>query len=374
MGGRPLVLIIDIDNDINSVVGSSVVRGEEGVLEAALTYAMDRPEDADLNAIFSGLSIYRRLKSQGREPEIAIVGGEERDIVGAQTKVRERVRELLEEIGDKRELYIVGDGLDEIMVAEVLGDLAPVAAVKRVVVEQQESIETSYALLLRYAKKALGDPRFSRYTLGIPGLIISVMAILSLFGLLYEALKIAALLFGAAMFIKGFGLEGLAYGALIGALESFREAPLIKLIGLILGATLVLGGIAITYGSYVSGGAEGALVRALTSGIPVSLIGIIMYVFVAKVFSSIINRDVKLLSHISIISAIFFLALASHSLGTQLATKLQAEEMGLGEALYGAIVGSNFIPLIMSGAAIAAMLEIIERAIVATRRSSSSAD
>lgn len=372
MGKKPLVLIIDIDNDIYNVVGSSLVWGEEEVLEAALTYAIDRPEDADLNAIFSGLSIYRRLKSQGQEPEIAIVGGDERDIIGAQTKVRERVKELLEKTGEGRELYIVGDGLDEIMVAEVLGDLAPVAAVKRVVVEQQESIETSYALLMRYMKKAVADPRFSRYTLGIPGLMISIMAILSLFGFLYEALKVVALLFGMAMFIKGFGLEGLAQSLLTSALESFREAPLVKITGFILGATLVLGGAAITYSAYLSEGVAGAAVRALTSGLPLSLLGIALYITVAGVFSAIINRDVRFLSHVSIIFAMFFLALASRSLGSQLAEELRVDGMGLGEAVYGAIVDSDFIPLIVAGAAVAALIEIAERAIRATRRSSSS--
>ncbi|MCX8196218.1 MAG: DUF373 family protein, partial [Acidilobaceae archaeon] len=144
MNLKPLVVVVDLDDDISEVIGQSLAVGEEMVLDAALSYAIERPEDADLNAIFSGLSLYRKLKSQGLEPEIAIVGGSKKDVVDAQIKVRERVKKVLERLEGGRELYIVGDGLDEVLVAEVLGDLAPVAAVKRVVVEQQESIETSY--------------------------------------------------------------------------------------------------------------------------------------------------------------------------------------------------------------------------------------
>jgi putative membrane protein len=137
-------VIVDIDNDISEVLGVSIVRGEDDVLKAALTYSQERPEDADLNAIFTGLSLYRKLKSRGRDVDVVIVGGDRRDIVEAQVRVKERVREVVKSYDVPVELYIVGDGLDEIMVAEVLGDVAPIAAVKRVIVEQHAGVETSY--------------------------------------------------------------------------------------------------------------------------------------------------------------------------------------------------------------------------------------
>ncbi|MEM4512824.1 MAG: DUF373 family protein, partial [Acidilobaceae archaeon] len=155
MPRRPLVVVVDIDDDIFEVTGSSVIAGSENVLSAALAYARARPEDADLNAIFYGLSLYWRFRERKLDPEIAIVGGHRSDEVEAQLRLKERVKKLVEELGGNVELYIVGDGLDEVMIGEILSDIAPIAVSKRIVVEQHPGIETSYVLLSRYIRKAV---------------------------------------------------------------------------------------------------------------------------------------------------------------------------------------------------------------------------
>ncbi|MEN2999262.1 MAG: DUF373 family protein [Acidilobaceae archaeon] len=361
MSLKPLVVVVDIDDDISEVIGQSLAVGEEMVLDAALSYAMERPEDADLNAIFSGLSLYRKLKSKGLEPEIAIVGGSKRDVVDAQIKVRERVRKVLEEMEGKRELYIVGDGLDEVLVAEVLGDLAPVAAVKRVLVEQQESIETSYALVVRYAKKALTDPRFSKYTLGIPGVMIFVLATFSMFGLLFEAVTFMLLILGIAMTVKGFALEKPIASFSGRIFESIKETPHMKLAGIVLMLALTASGVSIAYHAYVTEGFYEAVARSLSTSIPLTLVGAVMYVAVAHALEALISWSFRLFKHLAVISVFLSSALAFHNLGTHFASSLTRGDVGSAEALYRATLDSNFIPIVIAGAALGMLFEVIGR-------------
>ncbi|MEM0365682.1 MAG: DUF373 family protein [Acidilobaceae archaeon] len=361
MSVRPLVVVVDIDDDISEVLGVSVVRGEKMVLEAALSYASVRPEDADLNAIFSGLSLYRKLMSRGLNPDVAIVGGSRFDIIDAQVKVRERVKSIIEGSNDKYELYIVGDGLDEIMIAEVLGEVAPVAAVKRVVVEQHESLEASYALLVRYLRKALSDPRLAKYTLGIPGVIIVILALLSLFNLLLEALKISLLVLGLIMVIKGFGIEHNIIDISVKVIRGLRETPHMKLAGIVLLLALTVSGISVTYYTYSTIGLNEAVVRLLGLSIPITLLGLALYMLVGNALGELIRGNLNILNTLAVIIVLLFTAAAFHSLGSNLDDILLKENISLAEALLQSILNSRFIFNIIIGVSIAALLEILVR-------------
>lgn len=360
---KPLVVIVDIDNDISEVLGVSIVRGEDDVLKAALTYSQERPEDADLNAIFTGLSLYRKLKSRGRDVDIVIVGGDRRDIVEAQVRVKERVRDVVKSYDVPVELYIVGDGLDEIMVAEVLGDVAPVAAVKRVIVEQHAGVETSYALLLRYIRKALEDPRYSRYALGIPGFILSVTALLLLLNLISIAVKIALLLLGFIMVVKGFNLEDRVAGFAGRMWEDLREMAHIRLASLTLLVVLSVGGVLVTYYSYKTVGLGDALVTLLGLGIPLGLIGATLYILLGNVVREAVKGDLRVLNSIAVALILIFSAAAFHSLGSSLDQELLDKGVTVSEAIINALLYSRFIPNIVLGVVLAGLIELVMRII-----------
>ncbi len=361
VGAKPLIIVVDLDDDISDVLGISVVRGEEEVLKAALKYSEERPEDADLNAIFSGLSLYRKLKARGLDPDIAIVGGHRRDIVEAQVKIKERVKGLIENYNPEPELYIVGDGLDEVMVAEILSDIAPIAAVKRIVVEQHASIEASYALLLKYFRKASSEPRFSKYTLGVPGLILAIIALLSLFNLLLEALKIAILILGLALLVRGFGLETLIVSAFKSMIGDLREMPYMKLASLAIFLIFVAGGGLITYYSYSSWGLREAVISFLGLGVPIALLGAALYVLIDRVLRELVRGDIGVLSSIAIMVVMVFVASAFHSLGVNLDKSLEGGAVSLTEGLLQSMLYSRFIPNIVVGAALAGLLELLLR-------------
>ena len=360
---KPLVVVIDIDDDISEVLGVSIVKGEDEVLKAALTYSQERPEDADLNAIFTGLSLYRKLKLRAKDVDIAVVGGDRRDVIEAQVKVKERVRDIVKSYGVPVELYIVGDGLDEIMVAEVLGDVAPIAAVKRVIVEQHAGVETSYALLLRYVRKALEDPRYSRYALGIPGFILSITALLLLFNLISIAIKIALLLLGFAMVVKGFNLEDRVARLTSRVWEELRETAHIKLASLTLLIVLVVGGALITYYIYITAGLGNALVTLLGLGIPLGLIGATLYILLGNVVTEAVKGDLKVLSSIAVAIILIFSSAAFHSLGSSLDQELLDKGVTVPEAIINALLYSRFIPNIVLGVALAGLIELVMRII-----------
>ncbi|MCX8195459.1 MAG: DUF373 family protein, partial [Acidilobaceae archaeon] len=219
----------------------------------------------------------------------------------------------------------------------------------------------SYTLVIRYARKALGDPRFSKYTLGIPGIMIFVLALFSMFGLLLEALSFMLLLLGMAMIAKGFGLERHISTAAGKFAESVKEMPHMKLAGLIIAIALLASGLSITYHAFVNEGLYGALSRSLSAGIPLILLGAALYVLVSYALQALVMWSSRLFNHLAVIVVLLFSAAAFHDLGARFAASLSAGEVGAAEALYRATLDSNFIPLVVVGASLAMLFEVISR-------------
>lgn len=364
MSRRPLIVVIDKDNDIFEVTGSSVVAGAESVLSAALSYAKARPEDADLNAIFYGLSLYWRLQERGLKPEIAIVGGHRGDEVEAQLKIKERVRRLVESLEGNVELHLVGDGLDEVMVGEILSDIAPIAVAKRIVVEQHAGLETSYVLFSRYLRKALEDPRFARYTLGIPGLLVALMGVLAIFNMLDLALKISLVILGIVMVFRGFGIEDYAASLALRALNYIREPLYIRLIAITILLALTSSGAYILVEATREGGIVGGLVAFLGLSAPLTLIGLSLALLIGNVLRDLLLGSFKSIDSLVLSIALLLLAGGFYSLGSTLEDMI-AETGGLNsEILIKAIMDSNFMIFLVLGGVTAGILEVVLRKMI----------
>ncbi|MCD6313153.1 MAG: DUF373 family protein, partial [Thaumarchaeota archaeon] len=74
-----LILVVDRDNDVGRKTGiSTPIVGFEENLKAAQALLLADPEEADANAIFGALKIYRELSEKlGDDVEVATVAGEE---------------------------------------------------------------------------------------------------------------------------------------------------------------------------------------------------------------------------------------------------------------------------------------------------------
>src|SRR5437870_13914947 len=76
---KTLVLCIDRDNDIGAKTGiRSPVLGREANLAAATKLGLADPEDSDVNALLSAVSIYDGLVKESQEAEVATICGDVR--------------------------------------------------------------------------------------------------------------------------------------------------------------------------------------------------------------------------------------------------------------------------------------------------------
>jgi len=356
----PLVVVVDMDNDVGEVLGRSVIRGYDEVLRAAVSYALVRPEDADVNAMFEGLKLYRILERERGRAEIAVVGGDSLRPLEAQKKIKERVKEIVEEIGPS-ELFIVSDGEDEILATNVLVDVAPIAGVKRVVVEQHLGIESSYLLIARYLRKALGEPRFAKYTLGIPGLVITVGALLSLAGLIDVAVKIAAVIVGVALMIYGFGLEEALSRFIRGLTGELREIPHLKIAGLTIFMLTLLVAVGLVYETYATEGVQGALPILFKYSLPLTFLGASIYMLISGVIANAARGKVDISKYAAFMVVLGFAALAFYSLGDTMSRALQGGDVAV--AFLVALVESKFLQYMLVGAGLAGLIELLSRAV-----------
>ena len=71
-----LVICVDRDNDVGEKAGiTTPVVGRDKCIEAAQRLALEDPEDADSNSIFSAIKTYEDLVSKGYEVEVVTIAG-----------------------------------------------------------------------------------------------------------------------------------------------------------------------------------------------------------------------------------------------------------------------------------------------------------
>jgi putative membrane protein len=209
MQDKIVVLAVDVDDDVSKTGVSTPVIGRESVLDVANRLALLTPEDTDVNALFGAVRQLDLLKSQGVDDvEIAIVAGSVNGGVEADLNIRKEVLALKEKLNPSGVVFISDGGEDE-RVIPIIQSLLPLFSVQRITVQYSKGIEENYRVLASYIKKGLTEPRFIKYTLGIPGLLIIASAALALAGLsayVYYAFYAIGLVIGVIMTIRGFNI------------------------------------------------------------------------------------------------------------------------------------------------------------------------
>jgi putative membrane protein len=212
---RILVLCVDRDGDLGAKAGvKTPVVGRQENLNAAMSLALKDPEEPDANAIFEAVRIYDRLKAEDKQEEVlevATLSGSELGGISADRKVVAELGDLLGSFSAS-EVILVTDGYSDEAVLPVVQSRVPVSSVRRIVVKHSESIEETAALFSRYLRTIVDNPRYSRIALGLPGLFILILAILSLFGLVQYYVIIFVLGLSVVLLVKGFGIDRTARG------------------------------------------------------------------------------------------------------------------------------------------------------------------
>jgi len=203
-----LVLCVDRDDDIGQVTKMRTpIIGRSSVLKAAIDFAIKVPDDSDANALFAAIQTYDRLVTTfGKEVcEIAVIAGTPQEGIEADIKILSELTKVLEKFKADG-VVLVSDGPTDEQVIPIIQSKVPVLSVKRIVVRQSRGVEESFVLLTKYAKKLVEEPKYKKYSLGIPGLFMIVYVVLSLTGLLEYISSALMLIVGLLLFVKGFNI------------------------------------------------------------------------------------------------------------------------------------------------------------------------
>ena len=253
---RTLVLCVDRDDDLGTKAGvKTPVLGRNENIGAATNLAMKDPEEADANAIFEAVRIYDRL-SGGIEThesyQIATVTGSGLGGLGADKKIVAELTEVLKAF-PADDVILVTDGYSDEATLPLIQSRVPVSSVKRVVMKHSESIEETAAVFSRYLKTLVDNPRYSRFVVGLPGVLMLVLVALWLLNLLLYAWIALLVIVGSLLFVKGFQLDK-TIKASYRWMREFSPPPLSKqmMVFSVLAGILLIGVGLYQAGAYVS--------------------------------------------------------------------------------------------------------------------------
>lgn len=204
---RLLVICVDRDDDIGSKAGvTTPIVGRNACIEAAQRLALEDPEDADSNSIFAAVKTFEDLVSKGYQAEVAIVSGTENKGVQADEKIVSQVKSIIEKFAANGAV-IVSDGEDDETVIPIIQNVLPIVSVKRVVMRASRTVEYSYAVLGRYLKAIAFDSKYSKFFLGVPGILLVIGGIATVLGLTKEIFAVLVSILGGAFLIRAFDVD-----------------------------------------------------------------------------------------------------------------------------------------------------------------------
>jgi putative membrane protein len=102
---------------------------------------------------------------------------------------------------------IVSDGEDDEMVIPIIQNVIPIVSVQRVVMKVSRTIEHSYALFGKFLKMVVYDPRYSKFFLGVPGILLLIGGIGVLTGYTAEIFAVLVGILGGAFLIRAFDID-----------------------------------------------------------------------------------------------------------------------------------------------------------------------
>ncbi|MCW3978466.1 MAG: DUF373 family protein [Candidatus Bathyarchaeota archaeon] len=208
-GERTLILCIDVDDDIGQKANMETpILSRNSNLEAATALAVADPEEADANAMFGAVRLYDQLT--GKYPDeihqVATIAGSSMGGVEADRKVVRELEMVLEAF-KATGVILVTDGFADDAVIPLVQSRVPISSIQHVVVKHSERIEETWAVLFRYLRMLVEDPYYSRVSLGVPGIMLIILGVLTVFGQLQNAGMVLTIVMGLVLLIKGFGWD-----------------------------------------------------------------------------------------------------------------------------------------------------------------------
>ncbi|WP_042687887.1 DUF373 family protein [Candidatus Nitrosotenuis chungbukensis] len=204
---RLLVICVDRDNDVGEKAGvATPVVGRNACIEAAQKLALEDPEDADANSIFYAIKTYEDLARKGYQVEVIVVAGVGDRGVQADEKIVREVKSVLEKFSANGAV-IVSDGEDDESVIPIIQNVIPIVSVQRVVMKVSRSVEYSYAVFGKYLKMIAYDSKYSKFFLGVPGILLLIGGIGTIFGYTQQIFAVLISILGGAFLIRAFDID-----------------------------------------------------------------------------------------------------------------------------------------------------------------------
>lgn len=203
-----LILCVDRDDDIGRKTGiETPILGRDANLEAASRLALADPEEADANAMFAAVNLYDRLSVEGEDAyQLATIAGSYKGGIEADRSLIRELEIVLEKC-PSREVILVTDGFTDEFIVPIIQSRIHITSIHRVVIKHSERIEESWAIFLRYMKTFFNDPHYSKFSLGVPGILLVVLGFLIIFDQLQNAGMIIPFIVGMALLLRGFGID-----------------------------------------------------------------------------------------------------------------------------------------------------------------------
>jgi len=206
---RTLILCIDGDNDIGKKGGvETPVLNREANIHAATALVLADPEEADANAMFGAVRLYDQLSKKYPDEayQIATISGTAMGGIEADRNIVKELEYVLESF-KATGVILVTDGYSDESIIPLIQSRVPITSVQHVVVKHSERIEETWAVIFRYMRMLIEDPYYSRVSLGVPGLMLVILGVLTVFGQLQNAGIVLAFVMGLVLLVKGFGLD-----------------------------------------------------------------------------------------------------------------------------------------------------------------------
>lgn len=261
-----LILCVDRDGDIGvKTEKKTPILGRKENLNAAVSLALNDPEEPDANAMFEAVRLYDQLGKQRQPHEIfhiATISGSQLLGVKADRKLVRELNEVMEAF-PANSVILVTDGYSDEAVLPLVESRVPVTSIRRIIVKHSKSIEETAALFSKYLKMLIENPRYSRIALGIPGLFLLILVVMYLgagtLWIFYTWIAFLIVL-GTTLLVKGFGIDKAAM-RLIRWTREFEPPPLpVQIAGFAFAAGIIAAAVGIFLG--INGAVEKAIIPA----------------------------------------------------------------------------------------------------------------
>ena len=198
MKKKLFVVCVDRDDDLGRKTGiKGPVIGKEKNLIAAQKLILTDPTESDANTMFAAVKKLQEAEKEFKNVEVVTITGKGKTGLAADKEVNRQLDILTKEYLIDGWI-LVTDGAEDSQVIPLLQSRGKIISTEKLIIRQAEAVESTYYTI----KEALKDPGIARLFLGVPGLIL-----LSYFILGTASFQVMALIAGAYLMLKGFGIE-----------------------------------------------------------------------------------------------------------------------------------------------------------------------